>query len=557
MGEMGEMGAAATTSPDPIIITIDHHLVDHCHFRDPNVYPVHSLGRIEEEDNQLSLHHHALCLHEHIHQCIAIISSTTAYPEKIYDSTFSAGIATQKTAHQYYLRTRSLTNELSAAHDEMTTFAQAPPGSPPELTSSKSSKSSSFHSSSFSGADGTVSDLSHFEDIGLNDELYRHNGLSAEIPSLRKASSSGMGGLGQASNATAMRELTNGARRPQYPPLQVQSRSPSVNGMGLAIHLSNGTASLRGIMSPSAPSLGMMAMNNRSRSRSPSPKHLSGGPISPRSMMMPTQGLRPKASPVIRRSISRNGSWQPSRKTTKELEEEYHDSDEELPDDASLWNVPLSPSLYRSASNAASANASASTSPERASYLNSSTDPGMNKLRAVKTAPTTSELQMAPALARESMPVTPTNPTLLPRASTGTTPENFAIPKTCSKSWTAALFELSEEAQSLSEALEAHSVEADRLHEARVQNGTLSLRPSLEKSTRSSTSIVELPPLNKGNVMIDPLPISKEKEKVLSRTRPSWLPPKSRKEEKKHLKEYQRMMELSLEAGITILLSRK
>jgi hypothetical protein len=33
-----------------------------------------------------------------------------------------------------------------------------------------------------------------------------------------------------------------------------------------------------------------------------------------------------------------------------------------------------------------------------------------------------------------------------------------------------------------------------------------------------------LPPLQKSNIMIDPLPISKEKEKVLTRTRPSWLP---------------------------------
>jgi len=48
--------------------------------------------------------------------------------------------------------------------------------------------------------------------------------------------------------------------------------------------------------------------------------------------------------------------------------------------------------------------------------------------------------------------------------------------------------------------------------------------------------------------MIDPLPISKEKEAVLSRTRPSWLPPKNPAEEKRHLKEYQRMMALSLEA---------
>jgi len=72
----------------------------------------------------------------------------------------------------------------------------------------------------------------------------------------------------------------------------------------------------------------------------------------------------------------------------------------------------------------------------------------------------------------------------------------------------------------------------------------------MEKLSRAKTSTVELPPLRINNVMIDPLPVSKEKEKVLSRTRPSWLPPKSQKEEKKHLKEYQRMMELSLESGM-------
>jgi hypothetical protein len=48
--------------------------------------------------------------------------------------------------------------------------------------------------------------------------------------------------------------------------------------------------------------------------------------------------------------------------------------------------------------------------------------------------------------------------------------------------------------------------------------------------------------------MIDPLPISKEKEAVLTRTRPSWLPPKSQKEERKHLKEFQQMMARAAEA---------
>ena len=112
-----------------------------------------------------------------------------------------------------------------------------------------------------------------------------------------------------------------------------------------------------------------------------------------------------------------------------------------------------------------------------------------------------------------------------------------------------ALSELSEDAKSLTEAFENHAIIEEQKQEEAVQNGDSAVRPSMDKLSRAKTSTVELPPLRMNNVMIDPLPISKEKEKVLSRTRPSWLPPKSQKEEKKHLKEYQRMMEFSLEAG--------
>lgn len=106
------------------------------------------------------------------------------------------------------------------------------------------------------------------------------------------------------------------------------------------------------------------------------------------------------------------------------------------------------------------------------------------------------------------------------------------------------LSDLSEDALSLSEALDAHAQEAEQKGDSEV-----SFKESVLEKRRVKSSIVELPPLRRNNVMIDPLPISKEKEKVLSRTRPSWLPPKSQKEEKKHVKEYQRMMEASLEAG--------
>jgi hypothetical protein len=43
--------------------------------------------------------------------------------------------------------------------------------------------------------------------------------------------------------------------------------------------------------------------------------------------------------------------------------------------------------------------------------------------------------------------------------------------------------------------------------------------------------------------------VSKEKEAVLSQTRPSWLPPKRKEEEKRHLAEYQKMVQLAEEAG--------
>lgn len=46
---------------------------------------------------------------------------------------------------------------------------------------------------------------------------------------------------------------------------------------------------------------------------------------------------------------------------------------------------------------------------------------------------------------------------------------------------------------------------------------------------------------------IEALPISKEKEAALACTRPTFLPPKSKKEEKKHLKEYEKLMFGSLE----------
>jgi len=118
--------------------------------------------------------------------------------------------------------------------------------------------------------------------------------------------------------------------------------------------------------------------------------------------------------------------------------------------------------------------------------------------------------------------------------------------KARSKSWNVALSELSAETKALTEKLE------ERAEELYKETGSsTSRRRSLElpnyAKPRVRSAMAELPPLQRGNIMIDPLPISKEKEAVLSRTRPSWLPPKDPAEERKHLREYQKMMAHSLE----------
>ncbi|KAI9871206.1 MAG: hypothetical protein M1830_003199, partial [Pleopsidium flavum] len=435
----------------------------------------------------------------------------------------------------------------------MTTFAPTAPGSPPDLTGSKSSKSSSLHSSSLnSNPDGALTDISHFEDIGLDDDHRRlsHQDIYGYGIPKRPPPRTMKGGRGSTSTAVIMttRDLTNGNnKRPGFPSLQGQVMGALSHNGTHSLSLPNGGGVKRGLSSPSTSSLGLKALT-RNRSRSPSPSQSPACPISPRSMPNGTLLLRQDSSPV-QRPPSRRGSWQPSRKTIKELEEEYHDSDEDLPDDASLWNVPMSPRppQERTISATASANASASTSPERypKSPLSSAVENGMCSIRPTASAPTSSHAQLSTF---GSMPSSAFESRASQDLSMGPLPYMNTFAKCRAKSWTAAVSELSEEAKSLTEALEAHASTAEQQHETQVQSGTSPVtRPSLEKMQRARTSVVNLPPLRKNHVMIDPLPISKEKERVLSRTRPSWLPPKSQKEERKHLKEYQRMMAMAQE----------
>ncbi|KAL8770748.1 MAG: hypothetical protein Q9209_003615 [Squamulea sp. 1 TL-2023] len=445
-------------------------------------------------------------------------------------------------------------HSLSTVYNEMASLATQAPSSPPDLTASKSSKSSSFHSSFHEGHDGLLSDVTNFEDIGLDEEpvpstreLYGYDSITKRPPP-RATATTMSGKRHDAAAMTNARELTAAGQRSNsanvYRPIK------PVLGLGIIQPLAiPGPKGFRkGHRSPTSPSLAQQAMSNLSRSRSPSPSHPSLGTASLQPLQRPATLQGPLVSPSVKKTPTRRGSWQPSRKSIKELEDEYNDADEDLPDDASLWNVPLSPrppSERSAISPGASPAPSANTSPERRSSFNPATG-SLKDLRSPRLAPVGQANRETPKNSTSAL--TPiVKPIYPPSLSPETMPDHFPFVKSRAKSWTAAMSELSDEAKSITEALESHVDLSEKSYEEAVQSGLAPTRPSVEKKSRAKTS-VELPPLRMNNVLIDPLPISKEKEKVLSRTRPSWLPPKDQKEEKKHLKEYQRMMESSLEA---------
>ena len=229
----------------------------------------------------------------------------------------------------------------------------------------------------------------------------------------------------------------------------------------------------------------------------------------------------------------RRGSWQNNtqRKTAKELERECDEDDgDDVPEDCFLENIPISP--RPPSERALSRPASASTSPER---------PPKDRVRSVGNGTSPFPAEQGELRSPKS-PITRT-------VSMGQFPMGHEL-KGRAKSWTVALAGLSPEAKALTEALEAHAEDEESKPQdprSRRSFGN-SPRTNFDKPARIRSAIAELPPLRRTDMMIDPLPISKEKEAVLSRTRPSWLPPKDPAEEKRHLKEYQRMMALSLEA---------
>ncbi|OIW22587.1 hypothetical protein CONLIGDRAFT_216031 [Coniochaeta ligniaria NRRL 30616] len=404
------------------------------------------------------------------------------------------------------------------------------PGSPPDLSESKSSHSSSFNS--LGSNDNTdLADVGNFEEITLDDSDHDANRTSdhqiktlsvsqyspafpSDLRQLRHklAPTPRLASSRDLSSTHASRDvLAVPKTRPTLPTLKTQIHGVNVRTTSLTLQPEPHVKPLprRNLGSRSSASISLQ----RQRSKSPS-LHLD-----PRD---------PKLMPRPRRS-----SWQSNRrKSAFELELECDEDDgDDIPEGLVLDNVPISPRPPQE--RAKSQPASKSPSPERPK----------ERVRSVGNG--TPPVAVARGSLRSPMWKSETAVSTLKSSPSRPSPLT-----TRAKSWTAALADLNADAKDLTEKLEEHAEELEH----KAQRSSTGSMPNPRKSPdhdsrpRVRSALPELPPLRRTNIMIDPLPISKEKEAVLSRTRPSWLPPKDPAEERRHLKEYQKMMERSVEA---------
>ncbi|KAF2757148.1 hypothetical protein EJ05DRAFT_56975 [Pseudovirgaria hyperparasitica] len=410
---------------------------------------------------------------------------------------------------------------------------EAGSASPPDLTTSKSSRASSIVSSNLSDIAGPT-DISHFEDIGLDDthhgssSVLHNGGMSNEMlyPGISGLSSGAQRRLldkrpsmtSLNSRSGSFRDLTNSAKRPAYPNLQSQvngaMREPSLGPPGR----------VRRGFTTSSTSLPIHAVH---RSRSPSPagqvqpfRSSSRGSTSSRQSSSSTVG----ASPSL--SFSRRTSWQSTRrKSAQELEAEYDEKendDNDIPDDAYVVNIPISPRMPYDRT--PSPNPSRSGSPSRTAL-----SPYLSQRASAPASFPDSKTYKHTSLSAKTPPMESLDEVPQPSRTT---------------SYSSVLSALDDDARVMTAALEEHATEKEAQRELEIQQGA---RPiSVEK--RGSSSKIQLPPIQKPSMMMDPLPMSKEKEAVLSRTRPSHLPPKSKEEEAKHLREYKKIMAAAQEA---------
>ncbi|SZE99604.1 unnamed protein product [Blumeria hordei] len=377
------------------------------------------------------------------------------------------------------------------------------PSSPPPLSSSKSSKSASFPSSYSSDDLSTIKYVGNFEDIALDDESPTDNEFREH--SIKIASDH------NSSFQSHVRIITRDSFLSTKKTGRRRTSRESKSGKKSSPHLSPANAFVIG--SKESGSSFFPLHTGKSYVANPGPtdfpfrRNRSVSPSIPLSQKLPSNLAH----------HPRRFTWQVNkeRKTAEELERECDENDEsDVPDECFLENVPISPQLLSRQNISIKI---LSTSPEQ-----------RNKGKVKPLGNGTSPQPAEQGELRSPRLGVSRGLNLLP-------PTNLDNFKLRTKSWSAAMSDLNQEAKQLTEALAEHQREVGS-------------QDHLPKKIEAKPTLAELPPLRKTDIMIDPLPISREKEAVLSRTRPSWLPPKDPAEEKRHLKEYQKMMNCSLEA---------
>ncbi|RFU80519.1 tbc1 domain-containingfamily member 14 [Trichoderma arundinaceum] len=377
------------------------------------------------------------------------------------------------------------------------------PDSPPGMTASKSSKSSSFHSLNSDDA-SVLADVGHFEDIGLGDD----------------------GVTQKAASHTAARPPRNLASAKRAP--RPKRSFPNLNGAALSSNPRSTTLTTLADPRPTSTLTKGYSTSSVPQAR----RHRS---------ISPAISLNPKDPSLPARP--RRGSWQVSRdrKSISELEQECDDDDDDdIPDGLFLENVPISP--------------------RPAHERPASRPPSVKSVKSISPSPERRPKNRVRSVGNGTPPVAQAHGSLRSPSwkTDGERPPPSPL-KGKAHSWNVALSELNADTKALTEKLEEHLDEQEeivaRRHGATARPNTWNPSQSAKidgiydkKKDRVKSSFAELPPLRRSNIMIDPLPISKEKEAVLSRTRPSWLPPKDPAEERRHLREYQKMMTASVKA---------
>ena len=206
------------------------------------------------------------------------------------------------------------------------------------------------------------------------------------------------------------------------------------------------------------------------------------------------------------------------RRRSSDIERGY-DSDDSVPPDTVFYNVPLSPSKI----------------PKAQKFEKFQTPVEVDdRPPTVREDFSPSQENSESLFSKNSNPFARPSPGIYPRRAV---------------SYHEAMSALDDESQRLTRQLGTITIQPGNTGDQEI-SPTPTPKPLAEliRQSRRATSHTHLPTTFQ---LLDPLPMSKEKEAVLSRTRPSWLPPKNKAEEKRHLAEYQKMVEQAEEAGLS------